>query len=291
MAVWQYDLIAVPRDVMVARLGRLPIAVSVAEMNSLRAWADRQPHIGFQDDFSRWRPKAKSWSQDLLIWGSEESNRIDVSVRAGRVEHIEFRVEIRSLNINFIETIAVFCRRSNCVLVSAHSLSVIDPLRQNILMYLCRCHGANSVWDWLLGAGESAINRPRLFLSHSSADKAFVDRLATDLKADGTPVWYDKWELKVGDSLHEKIEEGISDSAWLAVVLSEHSVNSDWVQRELRAAQAKELRDKNVFVLPLLLDDCTIPLFLLDKLYADFRTSYANGLAALHKRILEGTDL
>jgi len=134
------------------------------------------------------------------------------------------------------------------------------------------------------------MDRPSVFLSHSSKDKLFVGRLATDLKSRGVPVWFDQWELRVGDSLNEKIEQGISQSGWLAVVLSKNSASSDWVQKELRAAQARELRDRNVFVLPIIIDDCEIPLFLLDKLYADFRMSYEQGLESLLKRVLEGTD-
>ncbi len=42
---------------------------------------------------------------------------------------------------------------------------------------------------------------PSLFLSHSSADKTFVEKLAKDLEGVGVNVWFDKWEIKVGDSL------------------------------------------------------------------------------------------
>lgn len=39
---------------------------------------------------------------------------------------------------------------------------------------------------------------PSLFLSHSSADKTFVEKLAKDLEGVGVNVWFDKWEIKVG---------------------------------------------------------------------------------------------
>lgn len=48
---------------------------------------------------------------------------------------------------------------------------------------------------------------PSLFLSHSSADKTFVEKLAKDLEGVGVNVWFDKWEIKVGDSLTGKIWE------------------------------------------------------------------------------------
>jgi hypothetical protein len=126
----------------------------------------------------------------------------------------------------------------------------------------------------------------RIFLSHSSKDNEFVRRLATDLQSRGVPVWFDKWELKVGDSLTDRISSGINESAWLAVVLSKNSVSSQWVKTELNAALAKELEKKKVFVLPILIDDCDIPVFLKDKMFADFRRSYDAGLTALLKRLI-----
>jgi len=227
------------------------------------------------------------------MWGHDESNRIDVSIRGRRVTWIVFRVEIRSISIRFLELLADFARAENCVLISAHSLKVLDPKRESILHHLSRSPGAETVWSWLYGKGDIVSeSRPRVFLSHSSADKAFVARLAADLNGRNVPVWFDQWELKVGDSLSEKIAAGIGGSGWLAVVLSKSSVQSAWVQKELNAAQAQELQSKSVFVLPLILDDCQIPLFLLDKVYADFRNSYESGLDALLNRVLDGgTDV
>jgi TIR domain len=120
-----------------------------------------------------------------------------------------------------------------------------------------------------------------LFLSHSSRDRAFCERLALDLTRVGVPVWYDDWELKVGDSLRRKISDGIESRDHLAVVLSDASVKSDWVQVELNAALDRELKERKVIVLPLLIQDCDIPAFLRDKKYADFRTDYPHGLGQL----------
>lgn len=292
MAIWQYDFIALPRDELVSMYDGLPSAMTIEDFKSKKFWVTRQPHPDFPLKFDKWRPEMESWSQYLRMWGSDESNRIDVFYQGGHIDYVQFRAEIRALSINFIETIADFARANNCVLISAHSLAVVEPLRQSILLHLCKSPGANRVLDWLHGTSGTGDGAPRpgVFLSHSSKDKGFVSRLATDLKSRGVPVWFDQWELKVGDSLTEKIERGINESGWLAVVLSKSSTTSDWVQKELRAALARELRDKNVFVLPIMIDDCEIPLFLLDKLYADFRTSYKHGVESLLKRILEGDD-
>jgi hypothetical protein len=290
MATWQYDFVVVPREELSSAVGASIAKLSLEQFKTLKFWTTTQPVADYGAVFKQWRPELKSWSSDLKMWGAEESNRIDVYSRAGRVFHIGFRVELRSLSIRFIELLASFARQSNCVLVSAHSLGVVEPLRETILSHLFKSSGVNNVWDWLSGTKESKLKAPlpQVFLSHSSADKSFVTRLAVDLRSKDIPVWFDRWELKVGDSLSSKIADGINESGWLAVVLSKQSVSSSWVKKELNAALARELQEKNVFVLPIIMEDCDIPLFLLDKVYADFKESYQHGLDVLLKRLLEG---
>jgi hypothetical protein len=121
----------------------------------------------------------------------------------------------------------------------------------------------------------------RVFLSHSSIDRPFVDRLAFDLERVNVGVWYDKWEIRVGDSLIEKISQGIESSDYLAIVLSPDSVKSEWVKREVNAALIRELEEKEVVILPILITDCEIPILLREKKYADFRKSYEDGFEEL----------
>ena len=49
----------------------------------------------------------------------------------------------------------------------------------------------------------------KVFLCHSRKDRAFVNAVARDLTALGFRVWYSEWELKVGDSLLERVQSGI----------------------------------------------------------------------------------
>ena len=50
-----------------------------------------------------------------------------------------------------------------------------------------------------------------VFLSHGAKDKAVVRGVAERLRKDGLKVWFDEWELKPGDSIPSKIEEGLED--------------------------------------------------------------------------------
>lgn len=109
-----------------------------------------------------------------------------------------------------------------------------------------------------------------IFLSHNSADKPFVRKLAADIRRNGFYTWVDEAEIKLGDSLIEKIEEGIENTDYLGVVISSHSIKSEWVNREVRIALNQEISGKRVKVLPILLENVDIPSFLIDKKYADF---------------------
>jgi len=123
-----------------------------------------------------------------------------------------------------------------------------------------------------------------IFISYSHNDAKFVDTLAAHLVKNNTHVWVDRWELTIGDSIIQKVQDAIQESSALLVVLSKSSVQSEWCKQELTSGLLKQLENKKVFVLPVLLEDCEIPLFLQDKLYADFRTNFDDGLNA----VLEG---
>lgn len=124
-----------------------------------------------------------------------------------------------------------------------------------------------------------------VFISYSHENEDFVNKLAAHLVKAKANVWVDQWELHVGDSLIAKIQTAIQQASALIVVLSEASVASEWCKKELNAGLIRELEEKRVVVLPLLLEDCELPLFLRDKMYADFRTNFDKGLS----QVLEAT--
>ena len=123
-----------------------------------------------------------------------------------------------------------------------------------------------------------------IFISYSHQDKGFVDVLAKQLVVHHVNVWLDRWELNIGDSILERIQTAIDESSALLVVLSKASVGSEWCKKELSGGLLKELEGKRVFVMPVLLEDCDVPLFARGKLYADFRSSFDEGLSV----VLEG---
>ncbi|TGV29649.1 toll/interleukin-1 receptor domain-containing protein, partial [Mesorhizobium sp. M00.F.Ca.ET.186.01.1.1] len=72
----------------------------------------------------------------------------------------------------------------------------------------------------------------KLFISHSSKDKLFARLLATDLADSGHSPWLDEWQIKVGESIPASISLALQKSDYVLVILSNNSVESQWVQQE-----------------------------------------------------------
>ena len=124
-------------------------------------------------------------------------------------------------------------------------------------------------------------HRPGRDVCHNSEDKPTAENIAIEMIKAGHEAFFDKWDIRPGDSLIEKISEGISDSSYLLVLLSRNSVKSNWVKRELEIALARQIADKAITVIPCLLEDCDIPVFLQPISYADFRSSFERGITDL----------
>jgi hypothetical protein len=116
-----------------------------------------------------------------------------------------------------------------------------------------------------------------VFLSHAHGDKPFARRLAADLRNAGHSVWIDEGEINIGDSLVTKIRDGLDQVDYVCAIISKTSVESAWVEKELEIASNREIDERRVVVLPLLVDDVPLPGFLRGKFYGDFRSAQQYG--------------
>lgn len=88
-----------------------------------------------------------------------------------------------------------------------------------------------------------------VFISHASEDKAaFATPLAVALRRHGLKVWFDKFTLKVGDSLHRSIEKGLSRSRYGVVVFSPKFFAKNWPQAELDGLFSREMDGQKVIL-------------------------------------------
>jgi hypothetical protein len=89
------------------------------------------------------------------------------------------------------------------------------------------------------------------FISYSSADKEFAERLHADLQAKGVRTWFAPHDVHAGKKLHEQIDEAIRVHDKLLLVLSPESMASEWVATEIAKARKREVREGKRMLFPL----------------------------------------
>lgn len=132
-----------------------------------------------------------------------------------------------------------------------------------------------------------------VFICHASEDKeTVVEPLVRAFEDSGISVWQDRAEIRWGDSLISKVEEGLRISRYVLAVLSKHSVTKPWPRRELNAALNREVLTGEVKVLPLIVgsaDECKAILIECalqnDKLYEVWKGSPAPIVQRLKQRL------
>ncbi len=116
-----------------------------------------------------------------------------------------------------------------------------------------------------------------VFLSHSSADKAKVRKIASKLNSEGLKVWLDEEQIDVDDGVLEKIEEGLTCSKRIIVSLSPSFGKSGWCRSEYRPIMNAEIsRTDRKRVIVLVIEDVKlddIPIILQDKYRVDYNSS------------------
>lgn len=121
--------------------------------------------------------------------------------------------------------------------------------------------------------GLSRLTKPSIhaFVCYASEDRTVARELAKTLSQLGADVWLDEREIRVGDSIVQRINDALGIVSHFLFLLSTNSVNKPWVQRELSSALMLQLSQKGIKILPVRLDDCPIPSILADIRYADAR--------------------
>ncbi|HLX41085.1 MAG TPA: toll/interleukin-1 receptor domain-containing protein [Ktedonobacteraceae bacterium] len=93
------------------------------------------------------------------------------------------------------------------------------------------------------------------FISYSSQDKAFATHLYADLQNNNVRCWFAPEDMKIGDKIRPRIDETIRMFDKLLLVLSQHSIASNWVAYEVERALDKEPQGKHNVLFPIRIDD------------------------------------
>jgi len=94
-----------------------------------------------------------------------------------------------------------------------------------------------------------------VFISQNAKDKPAVRDLAERLRKDGLRVWLDEWEIKPGDSIPLKIEQGLGQSRTLVLVMSRHASASEWVTFEHHSVLFRDPTNQQRRFIPLRLEN------------------------------------
>jgi uncharacterized protein YjbI with pentapeptide repeats len=93
------------------------------------------------------------------------------------------------------------------------------------------------------------------FISYSSRDEEFANRLHADLQSRGVRCWFAPEDLKIGDPFRKHIDDAIRTHDKLLIILSSNSVSSSWVEKEVETAFEKERKQNRTVLFPIRLDD------------------------------------
>jgi hypothetical protein len=110
-----------------------------------------------------------------------------------------------------------------------------------------------------------------VYLCYSSKDKPLVRRLAHRLKRAGLRVWFDEWNIRLGDIIALKLDEGLEQSRVLLMCVSPNALASGWVALERSTAIHRDPANADRSFIPVMIADCEMPITLRRYKCLDFR--------------------
>jgi len=123
----------------------------------------------------------------------------------------------------------------------------------------------------------------KFFITHSSEDREFAQRLGRDLRASGLEGFLDMHSIDLGDDFVKRINQGLEECDVFLPVLSRPALESPWCEAEIGAAMAlskRRSRADRPRIIPVLIEDCAaeLPPLLLSLLHVNFERRYLSGL-------------
>jgi hypothetical protein len=103
-----------------------------------------------------------------------------------------------------------------------------------------------------------AIQYYSCFISYSTKDQDFAERIHADLQNKGVRCWFAPHDMRIGDKILNEIDTAIRLQDKLLLILSEHSINSKWVEDEVTKAFEEERKRKQIVLFPIRLDNAVM---------------------------------
>jgi len=122
-------------------------------------------------------------------------------------------------------------------------------------LFLRRCGVPENFIEYARSLTATAFDYYSCFISYSHRDEEFARRLHTDLQANNVRCWFAPHDLPIGAKTRPTIDDAIRIHDKLLLILSEHSVQSDWVEHEVEHALDLEKERGKLVLFPVRLDD------------------------------------
>jgi hypothetical protein len=120
-----------------------------------------------------------------------------------------------------------------------------------------------------------------VFISHRGSDTTLAERLGSEIRAAGHQVALDAWDVHVGDSIIQWMDDQLGTATHVVVGYSSAGVAAPWMSREWMAALSRQLNGRGGKLLPVRLSGGEPPAILDDLKYADLVSDWATGVADL----------
>jgi uncharacterized protein YjbI with pentapeptide repeats len=144
------------------------------------------------------------------------------------------------------------CRHQGPSAVDFRTLAKSHPLP---LKFLRGVGLPDNLIDYLPSLLNQPIQYYSCFISYSSLDDDFARRIHADLQSKGVRCWFAPHDLPIGGKILDEIDAAIRLRDKVVLILSEHSIGSDWVEDEVKTAYEEERRRKQTMLFPIRLDD------------------------------------
>ena len=122
-------------------------------------------------------------------------------------------------------------------------------------VFLRGCGVPDQMIEYARSLTATPIQYYSCFISYSHKDEELAQRIHNDLQASGVRCWFASHDLKIGDKIRATIDESIRFHDKLLLMLSEHSVQSNWVEHEVEHALDRERIEKKNILFPVRLDE------------------------------------
>jgi uncharacterized protein YjbI with pentapeptide repeats len=118
-------------------------------------------------------------------------------------------------------------------------------------VFLRGCGVPDNFIEYMASLVGTGVEFYSLFISYSTKDQEFAERIHTDLQAKGVRCWFAPHDMRSGKKVHEQIDEAIRVYDKLLLILSPASMESEWVKTEISKARKREIREGKRILFPI----------------------------------------